>query len=70
MTNVNIDLLRRLRRQRKLKMRDLAAIIGKDASTIWRYENGLTKIKADILFQLADLYGVTVDELRIPDSGA
>jgi transcriptional regulator with XRE-family HTH domain len=70
MTNINIDQLRRLRRQRKLKIRDVAKLIGKDPSTVWRYENGLTKIKADTLFQLADLYGVTVNELRLPERGA
>lgn len=64
---VNIDYLRRLRRQNKLNLSDVAHIVGKDRSTIWRYENGKSEISTDVLFALADYYQVSADALRWRD---
>lgn len=64
---VNIDYLRRLRRHNKLKLSDVAHIVGKDRSTIWRYENAKSAVPTDVLFALADYYGVSVDVLRWRD---
>lgn len=61
---VNIDYLRRLRRQRNMKLSDVAQLVGKDRSTIWRYENGVVEMPTDVLFTLADYYQVSVDSLR------
>lgn len=61
---VNIDYLRRLRRRRKIKLSDVAQLVGKDKSTIWRYENGIIEMPTGVLFALADYYQVSVDSLR------
>lgn len=65
MTKVNLALLRRLRNAKKLSRRDVGEALGKDPITIWRYEKGRTPIKADVLFQLADLYGASLTDLYI-----
>lgn len=61
--HVDVDYLRRLRRQRHLDLTEAAAMIGKSRSTLWRYENGQTNMSAATLLQLAELYGVTADRL-------
>lgn len=61
--HVDIDFLRRLRRQRKLGLDDVAALIGKSRSTVWRYENDKTNMSAATLILLAEIYGVAVDQL-------
>ena len=61
--HVDVDYLRRLRRQRHLDLTEAAAMIGKSRSTLWRYENGQTNMSAATLLQLAELYGVTADQL-------
>ena len=65
---VNIDYLRRLRRQNRMNLGDLARIVGKDRSTIWRYENGKVEVPTNVLFVLADYYQVSVDSLRWQES--
>lgn len=65
MTKVNLTLLRRLRCAKKLSRREVGETLGKDPITIWRYEKGRTPIKADILFQLADLYEASLADLYI-----
>ena len=65
MTRVNLALLRRLRHTRKLSRKEVGEALGKDPITIWRYEKGRTPIKADILFQLADLYEASLADLYI-----
>ncbi len=67
MTKVNLVLLRRLRYAKKLSRREVGEILGKDPITIWRYEKGRTPIKADVLFQLADLYGASLNDLHSPE---
>lgn len=60
---VDIDYLRRLRRQRKLCLGDVAAMIGKSRSMIWRYENDRCNMSAATLILLAELYQVSLDQL-------
>jgi transcriptional regulator with XRE-family HTH domain len=67
MTKVNLTFLRRLRYAKKLSRREVGEILGKDPVTIWRYEKGRTPIKADVLFQLADLYGASLNDLYSPE---
>lgn len=67
MTKVTLVLLRRLRYAKKLSRREVGETLGKDPITIWRYEKGRTPIKADVLFQLADLYGASLNDLHSPE---
>lgn len=64
---VNVDYLRRLRRERKMDLSDVAQLLGKNRSTIWRYENGVVEMPTSALFVLADYYQVSVDSLRWKD---
>ena len=61
--HVDVDFLRRLRRQRGLSLAEAASLLGKSRSTIWRYENDKVNMSAATLLQLAELYGVSVDQL-------
>ena len=63
MTNLNLALLKRLRYENKLSRQDVGEVLGKDPVTIWRYEKGRTPIRADVLFQLAELYKVSLTDL-------
>ena len=60
---VDVDYLRRLRRQRRLDLTEAAALIGKSRSTLWRYENGKASMSAATLIRLAEIYGVSLDQL-------
>ena len=42
---------------------EAARLLGKSRSTIWRYENDKVNMSAATLLQLAELYGVSVDQL-------
>lgn len=61
--HVDADYLRRLRRQRRLSLAEVAGLLGKSRSTVWRYENDKINMSAATLLQLAELYGVSVDQL-------
>ena len=60
---VDVDFLRRLRRQRRLSLEEAAALLGKSRTTVWRYENGRVNMPSEMLLRLAEFYGVSVDEL-------
>lgn len=55
--------LKNLRKQRKLTQSDLAEIIGVSQVTMGRYETGEREMPYETLFQLADFFGVTIDEI-------
>lgn len=61
---VDVDYLRRLRRQRRWGLLQVAGMIGKSKSQLWRYENGRSNMSAATLIRLADLYGVPLDQLK------
>ena len=61
--NIDVDYLRRLRRERRLSLAEAAALLGKSRSTLWRYENDKVNMSAATLLQLAKLYGVSLDQL-------
>ena len=61
--NIDVDFLRRLRRERRLSLAEAAALLGKSRSTLWRYENDKVNMSAATLLQLAKLYGVSLDQL-------
>ena len=60
---VDVDYLRRLRRQKRLCLDEVASVIGKSRSTMWRYENARVDMAASTLLHLARFYGVSVDQL-------
>ena len=60
---VDVDFLRRLRRQRRLSLEEAAALLGKSRTTIWRYENARVNMPSAMLLRLAEFYGVSVDQL-------
>ena len=60
---VDVDFLRRLRRQRRLSLAEAAAMLGKSRTTVWRYENGRVNMPSEMLLRLAEFYGVSVDQL-------
>ena len=64
MSLIDFNALRHLRRKHGLTIRKVADMIGKDPGTVWRYENGKTQVKGEVLFQLAELYGISVTELK------
>jgi transcriptional regulator with XRE-family HTH domain len=50
--------LKKLRQERKLKQRELALIVGKEARNIASYENGIGDPPAGVLLSLMDFFGV------------
>jgi transcriptional regulator with XRE-family HTH domain len=55
--------LRELRRKHGVSLREIAALIERDQSMIYRYEQGLTTVSDDAKRALARRYGVSVDYL-------
>lgn len=55
--------LKRFRKQKKLTQEELATKIGVIRATYWAYEKGTIMPPYDKLEQIADIFGVTIDEL-------
>ena len=55
--------LRNFRRRKKLTQEELATKLGVIRATYWAYEKGSIMPPYDKLEQLADIFGVTIDEL-------
>lgn len=55
--------LRELREQHDLKLRHMPAIVERDQSTYWRYENGETPVPDDVKRALSARYSVTIEYL-------
>jgi repressor LexA len=51
-----------MRLSRGMNLEDLAEILDTTKQTVSRYENGERKANQDILFQLSDVFNVSVDE--------
>lgn len=60
--------LRELRIAHGLKLYEVAGIVGRDQSTVYRYERGLTPIPDDAKRALMQHYGVTAEHLMRWDS--
>lgn len=60
MEKINLSWLRKARRNRHLKLEQVAKAVGKDRSTLWRYESGDIPLNVDVLFQLLALYKVSI----------
>lgn len=59
MTILNLTRLRRARRDRKLSTEKAGELLGKDRTTIWRYESGTSDISVRMLCKMLDLYQIT-----------
>lgn len=55
--------MRALRKQRKMTMKDLGLAVGVSESTISLYETGKHDPDIDVIIKIADVLGVTLDEL-------
>lgn len=55
--------LKRFRKQKKLTQEELASRIGVIRATYWAYEKGSIMPPYDKLEQIADIFGVSIDEL-------
>ena len=70
MESLNLGWLRQATRKKKMTTDMAAKVIGKDRSTIWRYETGQTPITVDVLFKLLHLYEVSVVDVVMVSKGA
>lgn len=66
---INLNWLRRARRQRHLTVEKVAELVGKDRTTIWRYENGSIPITVEMLFKLLDIYNLSIVDVVVKDGG-
>lgn len=58
--------IKEFRKARNLTSEELAEKIGTTRATVTRYENGVRKANQDVLFQLADIFNVSVDDFFPP----
>ena len=58
--------IKHLRKAKKVTQTDLAMRIGKTKSSIQKYEAGTTNMPMDVLYQIARLFDVPVEDL-LPD---
>lgn len=65
MESVNLNWLRRARRQKHLTVDRVAELVGKDRTTIWRYECGITPMSVDMLFKLLDIYQLSIMDVVV-----
>lgn len=61
----DFTVLRAGRRAKKLKQADVANILGCTSATVANMENGTTKVSAERVAQLADIYGIAIETLFI-----
>ncbi len=65
-TAVNLELLRQLRDEKEMSISDLAAVLGyKTPTGYWLLERGQRKVSVDILYRLARLYDVQMEDFII-----
>lgn len=57
------ELLKRLRAESGLTLKEVAGRIGVDHTTIWKYENDKIKMNSDTLEMLAELYHIEAGDL-------
>lgn len=69
MEGLNMNWLRRARRQKHLSIDRVAEMVGKDRTTVWRYENGVTPITVEMLFKLLEIYGLSILDVVIKEEG-
>ena len=69
MESINLNWLRRARRDKHLTVDRVAKMVGKDRTTIWRYENGVTPMTVDMLFRLLDIYQLSIMDVVVKEGG-
>lgn len=69
MESINLNWLRQARRQRNLTVDNVAELVGKDRTTIWRYENGITPMTIEMLFQLLNIYKLSITDVVVKEGG-
>lgn len=69
MESINLNWLRQARRQRNLNVERVAELVGKDRTTIWRYENGITPMTIEMLFQLLNIYKLSITDVVVKEGG-
>ena len=55
--------IKQFREERKMTQKDIAEILGVEAGTVSKYELGMIEPNIESLKKLADVFGITVDEL-------
>ena len=55
--------LRDLREDHDIQQKELARILGVDAARVSEWERGVYEPRLDVLYKLADIYGVSLDYL-------
>lgn len=69
MESINLNWLRQARRKRHLSVDRVAELVGKDRTTIWRYENGITPLTVEMLFQLLNIYNLSIVDVLVKEGG-
>ncbi|MBQ4213165.1 MAG: helix-turn-helix transcriptional regulator [Selenomonas sp.] len=69
MESINLNWLRQARRKRHLTVDHVAEMVGKDRTTLWRYENGSIPLTVDMLFRLLDIYQLSILDLLVNEGG-
>ena len=70
MEMLNLGWLRQARRNKRMTTEAVAKAIGKDRSSVWRYETGITDMTVDVLFKLLCLYKRSImDVVMVKGSG-
>ena len=47
----------------------VAEMVGKDRTTIWRYECGITPMTVEMLFKLLDIYRLSIVDVVVKEGG-
>ena len=47
----------------------VAEMVGKDKSTIWRWESGIKPLSVDMLFKLLELYQLSIMDVVVREGG-
>ncbi len=55
--------LRKIRKQKGLKQKEVAERLCVSVNTVWRWENGSMEPSLDNLRRISSLYGVSIDEI-------
>ena len=69
MESINLNWLRQARLQRNLTVDHVVELVGKVRTTIWRYENGITPLTVEMLFQLLDIYQLSIMDVLVKEGG-
>lgn len=60
---LNLNWLKKARRDKHLTLKNVGNMIGKDRSTMWRYEEGEIPLTVDVLFKLLDIYTISIKDV-------